>query len=55
MADGAQDERREPKRRLVTLSIDGREVQASDRATILDRVGRQGSTPGETPSFRAAE
>ena len=30
------------KRRLVTLTIDGREVQASDRATILDVARREG-------------
>jgi formate dehydrogenase major subunit len=29
------------KRRLVTLTIDGREVQASDRATILDVARRE--------------
>jgi formate dehydrogenase alpha subunit len=30
------------KRRLVTLTIDGREVKASDRATILDVARREG-------------
>jgi formate dehydrogenase major subunit len=32
----------ETKRRLVTLTIDGREVKASDRATILDVARREG-------------
>src|SRR5687768_5006463 len=39
-ADGASGEK--TKRRLVTLTIDGREVKASDRATILDVARREG-------------
>lgn len=37
---GKQDAK--SKRRLVTLTIDGREVKASDRATILDVARREG-------------
>lgn len=40
-ADGTGG-KRETKRRLVTLTIDGREVKASDRATILDVARREG-------------
>ena len=39
-ADGGSGEK--TKRRLVTLTIDGREVKASDRATILDVARREG-------------
>lgn len=39
-ADGATGDVK-PKRRLVTLTIDGREVHASDRATILDVARRE--------------
>ncbi|HEY8079147.1 MAG TPA: 2Fe-2S iron-sulfur cluster-binding protein, partial [Labilithrix sp.] len=39
-ADGGTGEKQ--KRRLVTLTIDGREVKASDRATILDVARREG-------------
>jgi hypothetical protein len=38
-ADGTAPEEKR-KRRLVTLTIDGREVKASDRATILDVARR---------------
>jgi len=44
-ADGTTGKReggRDAKRRLVTLTIDGREVKASDRATILDVARREG-------------
>jgi formate dehydrogenase major subunit len=43
-ADGStgDDKKRGGKRRLVTLTIDGREVKASDRATILDVARREG-------------
>lgn len=44
-ADGTSGKReggRDTKRRLVTLTIDGREVKASDRATILDVARREG-------------
>lgn len=41
-ADGAAGGERGRKRRLVTLTIDGREVKASDRATILDVARREG-------------
>ncbi len=40
--DGSTGTERGTKRRLVTLTIDGREVQASDRATILDVARREG-------------
>lgn len=40
-ADGTGG-KRETKRRLVTVTIDGREVKASDRATILDVARREG-------------
>jgi formate dehydrogenase alpha subunit len=43
-ADGTsgKPDRGDTKRRLVTLTIDGREVKASDRATILDVARREG-------------
>jgi formate dehydrogenase alpha subunit len=40
-ADGTGG-KQETKRRLVTLTIDGREVKASERATILDVARREG-------------
>lgn len=40
-ADGTTPDEKK-KRRLVTLTIDGREVKASDRATILDVARREG-------------
>jgi formate dehydrogenase major subunit len=42
MAADGQSGDTKPKRRLVTLAIDGREVTASDRATILDVARREG-------------
>lgn len=39
---GRTEASRDTKRRLVTLTIDGREVKASDRATILDVARREG-------------
>src|SRR5512138_3082674 len=41
-ADGGGGKQDGTKRRLVTLTIDGREVKASDRATILDVARREG-------------
>lgn len=42
-ADGTDGKKAgDAKRRLVTLTIDGREVKASDRATILDVARREG-------------
>jgi len=40
--DGTTPDQKKPKLRLVTLTIDGREVKASDRATILDVARREG-------------
>jgi formate dehydrogenase major subunit len=40
--DGSRGRGARGKRRLVTLTIDGREVRASDRATILDVARREG-------------
>ncbi len=40
--DGKSAKQSSTKRRLVTLTIDGREVKASDRATILDVARREG-------------
>ena len=39
---GTGESEKKDKRKLVTLTIDGREVKASDRATILDVARREG-------------